>query len=510
MFAADATQAEIGNMARQQLEQHRQQVTADDIQLEAQRKRAKAVELRRKFALRRQQHHEQDQMSQAEAEDTNRYRLEAEAAQRQRQLERREQDQMGQAEAEDTDRYRLEAKSEAEAAQRRRELDAQLQRDQEEDESNRMMMEDTSRHNPIFAQLENVLSPTGERTVLGQGAFGITYLMVQPRTGKQFALKVISLRSIEARLTDQVLNGELTYAEKEEAMRGERLKIMVEINLLEQMKGDNRYGCVKHNLCLLSYDETPTRIRILMPYLEGEDLFEWRFRNFCDERTLRDLKRRIGPQFSQKGSDLFMDIMTQIADGLWELHEHGLVHRDLKPENIRMSAAPCVNVMEQKAAPGEPPFNVYLSLIDFGLSCSVIPGSIGECQSDDGVGSPPYIAPEVWLGGGISLEDWKKVDVFALGVVFYNIIMEMAMFGNGGEGMREMKRLITRNNANIYDADLGTGNRDMDRLIIDMINPDPALRPPVGPSTSTRSVVSRLRRIRNGGAVYFNIFSDIR
>jgi len=105
-------------------------------------------------------------------------------------------------------------------------------------------------------------------------------------------------------------------------------------------------------------------------------------------------------------------IATQVAEGLAELHANGVVHRDLKPENIMLTSQGGVK------------------LVDFGLARHTARSSDGEVRSSrvvvaiDGAsvaayaGTPGYMAPEQC--GGNTLD--ARVDVFALGVVLYELV----------------------------------------------------------------------------------------
>ena len=88
---------------------------------------------------------------------------------------------------------------------------------------------------------------------------------------------------------------------------------------------------------------------------------------------------------------------------LWHCYfEQDIIHRDLKPANIiRKKSGQCI-------------------IVDFGLSKDT-KTTLGTVSHDgDFKGTPAYSAPEVQLGPK-SVE--KATDVFALGVIFYEVII---------------------------------------------------------------------------------------
>ena len=99
------------------------------------------------------------------------------------------------------------------------------------------------------------------------------------------------------------------------------------------------------------------------------------------------------------------EFFSQILDSLQYIHSQNIIHRDIKPENFLISVSQSSGVR--------------LKLIDFGFSARCNEGQ----KLNDPVGSPQYMAPEIikLIQTGEGGYD-NKVDIWAAGVVLYNMI----------------------------------------------------------------------------------------
>src|SRR5260370_1432143 len=138
-------------------------------------------------------------------------------------------------------------------------------------------------------------------------------------------------------------------------------------------------------IAFYDYGEEAGRPFLVMEYFEGETLRE----ALRGGRT-GDLRKRLL-------------IARQVANALAYVHSKGIVHRDVKPDNVRINASGDVKLM------------------DFGVAKS---GDLSLTASGFTVGTPYYMAPEQIRGA----KPAHKVDIYAFGVVLFELITEMRPF----------------------------------------------------------------------------------
>lgn len=93
-----------------------------------------------------------------------------------------------------------------------------------------------------------------------------------------------------------------------------------------------------------------------------------------------------------------VDYTRQIAEGLDYAHRYGIVHRDLKPGNMLLDSEN----------------NLHLS--DFGIAH--ISQSATALTGSSVVGTPAYMAPEMFEGGELT----PATDIYALGITIYEML----------------------------------------------------------------------------------------
>jgi serine/threonine protein kinase len=207
---------------------------------------------------------------------------------------------------------------------------------------------------------------------LGRGGFGVVYLARQPSPQRDVALKVLK-SGMDSRET-------LARFERER----QALAVLSHPNIATIFEaGETEQG----------------RPYFVMEYVPGKPAT-----HYCREAGL-DLRGRLA---------IFLKVLSAVQHA----HQHGILHRDLKPLNILVASS-------DTGAP-EP------KIIDFGLAKALDVDLADESMATrDGclMGTPLYIAPEQ-IDSRVPVD--RRADVYALGVVLYELLTDDRPFRYSG------------------------------------------------------------------------------
>jgi non-specific serine/threonine protein kinase/serine/threonine-protein kinase len=150
---------------------------------------------------------------------------------------------------------------------------------------------------------------------------------------------------------------------------------------------------------------------IAMEYVPGQSISRW-----CDSRNL-PLRRRL-------------ELMIDVCEGVRHAHQKAIIHRDLKPSNV------LVTEVEGRAVP---------KIIDFGLAKGLDQPLSGDTQGtiDWGiVGTLQYLSPEAIDGGARGIDVDTRTDVYALGVMLFELLVGRLPF-TGEDTAQLIGRVLT-------------------------------------------------------------------
>ncbi len=175
---------------------------------------------------------------------------------------------------------------------------------------------------------------------------------------------------------------------------------------------------------------------------------------FVRGRDLRSLVKE-----GAQPASVVTPLLAGIAEPVEAAHRMGVLHRDLKPENI---------LLPEQAT-------VVAKVLDFGIAKAIVDSS-GRTEgaavtnfttAGQPIGTPAYMAPEQLTGSATS----ERTDVYALGVIGYELLTGELPFGRGSFvdiAMRQQQRV------ELSGPDLPEALR---QTVLAALSTDPAGRP---------------------------------
>ena len=194
--------------------------------------------------------------------------------------------------------------------------------------------------------------------IIGSGAFGLVLKIIQIKTGKKMAVKIINK-------SNMIQKNQIDYLKNE-------------VNILNKL---NNPRIMKVYDILDNY----RYFFIFMELIEGGNLKDLIIKRYLDNN-----------KYLFRDSECAL-IMKGILEALNYLHKKNIIHRDIKPENILFKNKDDLN---------------SVILCDFGLSYHL---NNYETSTNGSCGTVIYMAPEILLKRNYDI----LVDSFSAGIVLY-------------------------------------------------------------------------------------------
>ncbi len=200
---------------------------------------------------------------------------------------------------------------------------------------------------------------------LGGGGFGAVYRAEHTMTGRKVAFKLL------------------------------RPEMMDQFGIAERLFREARMASAigsPHIASVLDAGLTPTGVPFLvMELVEGVDL--------------RSELEQVG-RFTEARA---VAIVLQILSALNAAHAQDIVHRDVKPSNVMLLQTP----------PPTAPDGLWVKLLDFGIGKLSSAQENPLTQTDIGMGTPGYAAPEQFLS---ARDVDRRADLYSVAVVLYRLL----------------------------------------------------------------------------------------
>ncbi|KAJ2415358.1 eukaryotic translation initiation factor 2-alpha kinase, partial [Coemansia sp. RSA 2531] len=130
---------------------------------------------------------------------------------------------------------------------------------------------------------------------------------------------------------------------------------------------------------------------------------------YCENKTLNDV---IKEGMDEKEC---WQMFGQILDGLNHIHQRGVIHRDLKPVNTFLDGAGDIKIGDFGLATSS------FAPIDSSISRHVSLDRSAEDAMTADIGTSTYVAPEVTTKGSGATRYNQKVDMYSLGIIFFEM-----------------------------------------------------------------------------------------
>ena len=233
-------------------------------------------------------------------------------------------------------------------------------------------------------ELPDRIGPYRVLTMLGEGGMGCVYLAEQLKPVQRF----VAIKLIRASLTSP--SALARFSAERQAMA--RLSHPAIAQIFEAGTTDDGF-----------------------PYFVMENVPGQPLTRFCEQRC-STLEERL-------------ELMIRICQGVEHAHRKGILHRDLKPSNVLVVGS------EDGVTP---------KIIDFGIAKAMDqPLTEETLLTRFGIGTPTYMSPEAFdVTSEAGMDVDTRTDVYALGVMLYELLVGSPPFKTQGSSLAEMIRVI--------------------------------------------------------------------
>jgi eukaryotic-like serine/threonine-protein kinase len=243
--------------------------------------------------------------------------------------------------------------------------------------------------------------------------------------------------------------GAVYEAEQENPQRTVALKVIragyADAEVLRRFENETRaLGRLQHAGIAQIYDagtaETPLGRQ---PYFAMELVRGQALLRYCDEHKL-DVRERL-------------ELAAKVCDAVQHAHQRGLIHRDLKPANILVDES------------GQP------KILDFGIARLTDSDAQATRQTSVGqiIGTLAYMSPEQVSGDPDEVD--TRSDVYALGVVLYELLAGKAPYATGRQ-VHEAVRAIREEEPTRLSSLKRTLRGDVETIVAKALEKDKARR----------------------------------
>ena len=236
-------------------------------------------------------------------------------------------------------------------------------------------MEQPAANDPLIGQ---TIGNYEIRHKLGEGGMGSVYMAEHPMIGKKVAVKILHAE----------------FASNEDVVA----RFFTEAKSVNDIQHPNIVDIVDYGV--IPRDTGANLVYFIMEFLAGE--------------AVAQLIRREAPLSPERA----LGICLQVADALGASHAKGIIHRDLKPDNI---------ILIKRGRQDD-----FVKVLDFGIA-KLTGDQGGSRRTRTGIvmGTPAYMSPEQCEGKG-NID--KRTDIYALGILLYEMITGRVPFLGEGYG----------------------------------------------------------------------------